>query len=64
MVTLVFSRFIFNTLSPFWSMVMFKKSVTFFSAMLVLTAIVLVAYGMRTTCEDVAVYVYCEESER
>lgn len=43
---------------------MLKKSVTFFSVMLVLTAIVLVAYGMQTNCENVAVYVYCEKSQR
>jgi hypothetical protein len=43
---------------------MLKKSVTLFSAMLILTTIILVAYGMRTSCENVAVYVYCEKSER
>lgn len=43
---------------------MLKKSITFFSIMLVLTAIVLVAYGMQTSCDNVAVYVYCEHSER
>lgn len=43
---------------------MLKKTISFCSVLVALAAILLVGYGIRTACPDVASYVFCEQGER
>ncbi len=43
---------------------MFKKAINIASVVLALAAVTLVIYGVHTSCSNVAIYVYCDNSER
>lgn len=43
---------------------MLKKTVNIGSVILAISAVTLVMYGLKTSCADVSVYVYCAEALR